>query len=115
MKKLIMVMTAVVLLAGGLVLGIVIGYDLCDKDYEEYLPVVYGLGQQEVIEGIENMSKFYPELFQSIGNKNISYPSVVTYSMDYMDGTFFKILWAQNVNGRLIIERADTYNDVPIK
>ena len=95
-------------------LGALIGYEKCNKDYEDYLPVVYGRGEAEVLEGITNMAKFYPELFQSLGNKEISYPSVVTYTLDYLDGTVHKIMWAKNVNGHLVIDRAQTYDEVPV-
>ena len=96
-------------------LGMIFGYDKCDKDYQDYLPVVYGRGQQEVIEGITNMSKAYPDLFNGMGDVNSNYDHVVTYSMDYLDGNFFKILWVKQRNGKLIIGREPSWDDVPTK
>lgn len=96
-------------------LGVLVGYDKCDEDYQDYLPVVYGRGQQEVLEGIANMAIAYPDLFNGMGDINSNYDYVVTYSMDGIDGKFYKILWLKQKMGRLIYGREDSWEDVPTK
>lgn len=94
----------VALIATVFVIGLIIGKSSAESD--GYLSVVYARGQKSVIDTLENMFKFYEQdLTSDEGN-------VVTQviSGDYEN----VILWAKHRDGKLIIDKCRTYDDVPI-
>lgn len=106
-KKALKVIVAMVIVGLSMFIGTKIGEYNKEKWYKNYLPVVEGRGQQEAIDAVFYMIRQYPEILTEDGR-------TIAKRVDYENDPYsYKIVWMKNKNGRIIIDRADDWYEIP--
>lgn len=106
-KKILAVVVLVAVIGLALFAGIKIGEKQKEKWYKNYLPVVEGRGQQEAIDAVFYMIRQYHEILTEDGR-------TIAKRVDYENDPYsYKIVWMKNKNGRIIIDRADDWYEIP--
>ena len=108
-KNIIFVAVVLVVVILSLFIGVKIGEHNKEKWYKSYLPVVEGRGQQEAVNAVLEIFHQYPEVIWEDGR-------TVGKRVDYENDVHqYKIVWVKNSNGQIVIGRADSWSDIPMK
>lgn len=115
MKRFFIGAVVFVVLLGTFVAGYFVGK--LDKQDADYLGLMYKRGQLSVVDGVSRIINQNKDVFSNIGNEEYT-SRIYVYSMDGMDnkgsGDTYRTLWIRIKEGRFIIERATSFDEVPV-